>query len=90
MQCGLVYYSSFGTGAWTINTLLLYCCTEVENGWFSWGVASLPEGKSWGLCLVQLWAKYKLVSASPYHCCLKIEEADSHKLPLDHALALQK
>ena len=36
---------------------------------FSWGVASLPEGKSQGLCLVQLCAKYRLVSAmlSPYH-----------------------
>ena len=27
--------------------------------WFSWGVASLLEGKSWGLCLVQLYAKYR-------------------------------
>ena len=37
--------------------------------WFSWGVASLPEGKSQGLCLVQLCAEYRLVSAtlSPYH-----------------------
>ena len=37
--------------------------------WFSWGVASLPEGKSRGLCLVQLCAKYRLVNAklSPYH-----------------------
>ena len=45
---------------------------------FSWGVASLPEGKSWGgggggggvrVCLVQLCAKYRLVSAalSSYH-----------------------
>ena len=37
--------------------------------WFSWGVASLQEGKSRGLCLVQLCAKYRLVSTtlSPYH-----------------------
>ena len=37
--------------------------------WFSWGVASLPEGKSRCLGLVQLRAKYRLVSAtsSPYH-----------------------
>ena len=69
MQCGLVYYSSFGTGAWTINTLLLCCCTEVENGWFSWGVASLPEGKSWGLWLAQLCVNCRLLNAmlSPYH-----------------------
>ena len=28
-----------------------------------------PEGKSWGLCLVQVCAKYRLVNttASPYH-----------------------
>ena len=33
------------------------------------GVASLPEGKSQSLCLVQLCAKHRLVSAtlSPYH-----------------------
>ena len=37
--------------------------------WFPWGVTSLSEGKSQGLCLVQLCAKYRLVSAtsSPYH-----------------------
>ena len=37
--------------------------------WISWGMASLPEGKSRGLCLAQLCAKYGLVSAmlSPYH-----------------------
>ena len=45
-------------------------------------MASLPEGKSWGLCLAQLCAKYRLVSAmlSPYHLVLKIEEAASLKL----------
>ena len=55
----------------------------IEYGWFSWGMASLNlEGKSWCLCLAQLCANYRLVSAtlSPYHCCLKIEEADSHKV----------
>ena len=37
--------------------------------WFSWGVVSLPEGKSRGPCLVQLCAKHRLVSAtsSSYH-----------------------
>jgi len=37
--------------------------------WFSWGVASLPEGKSRGLCLALLCAKYRLVSATliPYY-----------------------
>ena len=37
--------------------------------WFLGGVASLPEGKSWCLGLVQLHAKYRVVSAtsSPYH-----------------------
>ena len=36
---------------------------------FSWDMASLLEGKSRGLCLVQLCAKCRLVSAisSPYH-----------------------
>ena len=36
--------------------------------WFSRGVAPLPEGKSRGLSLVQLCAKYRLVSttSSPY------------------------
>ena len=32
--------------------------------WFSWGVASLPEGKSRALCLAQLCTKYRLVSAT--------------------------
>ena len=36
--------------------------------WFSWGVVSLSEDKSRGLCLVQLCTKYRLVSAtSSYH-----------------------
>ena len=50
--------------------------------WFSWGVASLPEGKSQGLCLAQLCTIYRLLSAtlSPYHCCLKTEEAASLKM----------
>ena len=47
--------------------------------WFSWGVASLLKGKSQGLCLVQLCAKYRLVNAtsSPYR---KIKEAASLKV----------
>ena len=50
--------------------------------WFSWGVASLPEGKSRHLCLAKLCTKYRLVSATltPYYCCLKIEETASHKV----------
>ena len=49
---------------------------------FSWGMGSLPEGKCWGLCLTQLCAKYRLVSAtrSPYHLCSKIKEAASLKV----------
>ena len=45
--------------------------------WFSWGVASLLEGKSRGLGFVQLCAKYRLVSAtsSPYHYYRKVKEA---------------
>ena len=31
--------------------------------WFSWGVASLLEAKSQGLCLAQLCTNYRLVSA---------------------------
>ena len=48
-------------------------------GWFSWGMASLLEGKSRGL---QLCVKYGLVSAtlSPCHSCLKIKEAASLKV----------
>ena len=51
-----------------IKTFPETCCTCVYR-WFLWGVASLPEGKSRALCLVQLCAKYRLVSAtlSPYH-----------------------
>ena len=39
------------------------------NRLFSWGVALLPEGKSLGPRLMQLCAKYRLVSAtlSLYH-----------------------
>ena len=50
--------------------------------WFSWGVASLVEGKSWCLCLAAVYKLYRLVSTtvSRYHCCLKIEEAASHKV----------
>ena len=50
--------------------------------WFSWGVASLPEGNSRRLCLAKLCTKYRLVNAtlSPYYCCLKIEEAASHEV----------
>ena len=38
-------------------------------GWFSWVMALLLKGKSRGLCLVQLCAKSRLVSAisSPYN-----------------------
>ena len=42
--------------------MLFPLCVHIR--WFSWGVVSLPEGKSRGLCLVQLCAKYRLVSAT--------------------------
>ena len=38
----------------SIHSLFFLCMWVV-----SWGVASLPEGKSWGLHLVQLCAKYR-------------------------------
>ena len=60
--------------------------------WFSWGVASLPEGKSRGLGLVQLCAKYRLVNttSSPYHLYRKINEAASLKVkgPLYNCLLI--
>ena len=37
---------------------------ELDGTRFSWGMASLPKGKTWGLCLTQLCAKYRLVSAT--------------------------
>ena len=40
------------------------CFRRFHCRWFSCGVASLPEGKSRGLCLVQLCAKYRLVNAT--------------------------
>jgi len=45
-------------------------------------MALLLEGKSRHLCLAQLCTKYRLVNAllSPYYCCLKTEEAASHKV----------
>ena len=42
-----------------VNTSMLALCR-----WFSWGVASLLEGKNQSVCLVQLCAKYRLVSAT--------------------------
>ena len=44
--------------------------------WFSWGVASLLEGKSWCLHSVQLCAECRRGSAtsSPYHQCWKIKK----------------
>ena len=38
--------------------------------WFLWGVVSLPEGKSRGLHLVQLCAKYKLLYVMNVDCVL--------------------
>ena len=35
----------------------------INSTWFSWGVASLLEAKSQGLCLAQLCTNYRLVSA---------------------------
>ena len=44
-------------------------CRSCNIDGFHGGMASLPEGKSQGLCLAQLCAKYCLVTAalSPYH-----------------------
>ena len=63
------------------------------------GVASLPEGKSRGLCLAHLCAKYRLVSAyveslplvlKGKRSCFSQGERYAVQLPLDHALALRK
>ena len=70
--------------------------------WFSWGVASLPEFKDRGLCLAQLHAKYRLVSAyieslplvlkdkKDKSYCFSQSERFAIQLPLDGVLALQK
>ena len=60
--------SCFSQGERSTVQLLLNCVFALRK-WFLWGVASLPEDKSWGLCLEQLCARYRLVSAtvSPYH-----------------------
>ena len=59
-QLTKVYNNSLTTE--TINHK--HCAMNLFAGyrWFSWGVASLPEGKDRGLCLAQLRAKYRLVS----------------------------
>ena len=51
----------FECNSWHIwsNCVPKQCLTAPRNillryRWFSWGVASLPEGKSWGPCLPQL------------------------------------
>ena len=62
---------------------------ETNYRWFSWSVASLPEGKSRGLCLVHLCAKYRLVSAtlSPYHQCKKAASLKTSCLLVAHLLS---
>ena len=39
--------------------LVTHCHTSSSPPSFSWGVALLPEGKSWGLHSVQLYAKHR-------------------------------
>ena len=53
-------------------------CLGFDN-YIVWLHLQLAEGKSWGVCLVQLCVKYRLVSAtlSPYHQCQKTKEAVS-------------
>ena len=96
------FHSSFiGTGAiWLDGVNMRFMkhitvCSSLHR-WISWGVASLPEGKSQGLCLVQLCAKIQAskcyIDSLPL--VLKIKEAASLKvkglLPLDCVLALWK
>ena len=56
-----IYFPPSFSGLPNVQYLIEYRC-------ISWGVASFLEGKIWGLCLVQLCAKCRLVSAmlSPY------------------------
>ena len=80
----------------------LYLTTKnmcMRYRWVSWGVVSLPEGKSRGLCLVQLCAKYRLVSAKSSllplvlkdkRSCFSQGKRSALQLPLDCAFALQK
>jgi len=36
----------------------------IINRWLLWAMASLPEGKSWGIHLVQVFARYRQGSAT--------------------------
>ena len=61
-------------------------------------MASLPEGKSQCLCLVELCAKYRLVSAikslplvpKDKRSCFSQGERSTVQLPLDRTFALWK
>ena len=60
------------------------------------GCVSLPESKSWGLCLAQLCAKYR-ATLSPYpsvlkgkESCFSQDERSAIQLSLDRKFALQK
>ena len=80
----------------------LYLTTKnmcMRYRWVSWSVDSLPEGKSRGLCLVQLCAKYRLVSATSSllplvpkgkRSCFSQGERFAVQLPLDCVFALRK
>ena len=68
--------------------------------WFSWGVVSLPEGKSRGMCLVQC-ARYRLQASKRYikslpvvlkheRTCFSQDERSAVQLPLDSTFALRK
>ena len=64
--------------------------TEKCYRWFSWGMASLPEGKSRGMYSVQLCAKYRQGSTTLSQCCFSQGKWSAVQLPLDHAFALRK
>ena len=52
--CAITFFSVM-----CLSTCSTGLCTNYR--WFLWGVASLPEGKSLDLCLVQLCAKHSLI-----------------------------
>ena len=52
--CAITFFSVM-----CLSTCSTGLCTSYR--WFLWGVASLPEGKSLDLCLVQLCAKHSLI-----------------------------
>ena len=53
-----IFYGYFGEGV--LFTSFPGNVITLDYRWLSWGVVSLPEGKSRGLGLAQLRAKYRL------------------------------